>query len=372
RVNKENFWRGRMRIRRNNLKELGPCLEVDILGKGNKKSHLKEVMAGKNDHAIVDTLMALVEVVSGIKGLCLPNQLRVVVEELFRILHLSIICFNYRKQGHMVRNYTIPKKEEFGAGGSSQSTRLKTIGRVFALSGVEASESENLIQGTCFINSYPLIVLFDSRATHSFISHGCTSLPKLLSSLKYDLIIDTLAKNLITTSIIDQPCPDKLFRKIHCLWVSMEDKDERCITANQAEAFLKENAQAYLMLSSLNVEKDMVASDMPIVRDFPEVFPKDVSSFPLKYDIEFSIYLIPRLTSISITPYRMTSLNISSWGAPILLVKKDRSMRLCISYHQLDEVTIRNYQGYFSLYISLSRSGITSLWILCQVCLKPK
>ena len=44
---------------------------------------------------------------------------------------------------------------------------------MFALSGADAAEYDDLIQGMCFISQVPLVVLYDSGATHSFISRVC-------------------------------------------------------------------------------------------------------------------------------------------------------------------------------------------------------
>jgi len=49
----------------------------------------------------------------------------------------------------------------------------KVIGKVFAMSRVNVTESYNLIQGTCFITGRCLKVLFDSGVTHSFVSKLC-------------------------------------------------------------------------------------------------------------------------------------------------------------------------------------------------------
>ncbi|RDX95030.1 hypothetical protein CR513_22503, partial [Mucuna pruriens] len=210
------------------------------------------------------------------------------------------------------------------------------------LSGVEAFESKNLIQSTCFINSYRFIALFNFRANHLFISHKCMSLHKLYVSI--DLICLPYSQLDVILVVFLKP---------------MVGKDERFITINHIKTFLNENAQAYLMLSFLNVEKDMVASDVPIMRDFSEVFPKDADSLPLERETEFSIDIVPRTRPILIAPYRMSpleltelkkqleelleKLNVSLWGAPILLVKKDdRNMSLCVNYCQLNKVMIKN------------------------------
>ena len=82
--------------------------------------------------------------------------------------------------------------------------------------------------------------------------------------------------------------------------------------------------------------------DIPIVNEFPDVFPDDILGLPLDKEVEFTIDLIPGTEPISIPPYRMSPAelrelkaqlkellskgfirpSISPWGAPVLFVKK--------------------------------------------------
>ncbi|XP_070006047.1 uncharacterized protein [Nicotiana sylvestris] len=92
---------------------------------------------------------------------------------------------------------------------------------------------------------------------------------------------------------------------------------------------------------------------MPIVREFPEVFPDDLPGLPPEKIIDFGIDLMLGTQPISIPPYRMApaELNelreqlkdlldkgfirpsVSPWGAPVLFVKKkDGSLRMCVDY----------------------------------------
>ena len=110
--------------------------------------------------------------------------------------------------------------------------------------------------------------------------------------------------------------------------------------------------------------KDEVASieDHPVLRDFEYVF-REISGFPPKRGIDFSIYLVPGVSPVYKTPYRMGTPelkelqmhleeilrkghihpSVSPWGAPILFVKKkDGTLRLCIYFRQLNKVTIKN------------------------------
>jgi hypothetical protein len=103
--------------------------------------------------------------------------------------------------------------------------------------------------------------------------------------------------------------------------------------------------------------------DHPILREYKDVFPKEVSGLPPRRDIDFSIELVPGVVPMSRTPYRMSTPElvdlkmqlkkmwdkgyirhtVSPWGAPTLFVKnKYGTLRLCIDYRQLNKMSIKN------------------------------
>ncbi|RVW64158.1 hypothetical protein CK203_052622 [Vitis vinifera] len=55
----------------------------------------------------------------------------------------------------------------------------------------------------------------------------------------------------------------------------------------------------------VNEENDLKLEDIPIVRDYPDVFPKDLPGLPPEREVEFTIDLAPGTTPISKAPYRM-------------------------------------------------------------------
>ena len=118
-------------------------------------------------------------------------------------------------------------------------------------------------------------------------------------------------------------------------------------------------------LASLTLE-DKVRQDMSLSRvvcEYEDVFPNEQPGLPPSRDVDFRIKLHLGTSPISMTLHRMAPIELqelkvqiqeflgkgfirpstSQWGAPVLFArKKDKTLRLCIDYRQLNMVIIKN------------------------------
>ena len=118
-------------------------------------------------------------------------------------------------------------------------------------------------------------------------------------------------------------------------------------------------------LASLTLEDEARQDlDLPrVVCEYEGVFPDELPGLPPQRDVDFYVELHPGTSPFSMTPHRMALVELqelkvqiyelldkgfirpstSPWGALVLFAKKkDKTLRLCIDYRQLNRVTIKN------------------------------
>ncbi|GJR27434.1 putative reverse transcriptase domain-containing protein [Tanacetum coccineum] len=117
-------------------------------------------------------------------------------------------------------------------------------------------------------------------------------------------------------------------------------------------------------VSRLKKSKEKPLEDVPVIRNFPKVFPEEFPGLPPPREVEFRIDLVSGAEPVARAPYRLEPFEMrellvqlqellekgfirpssSPWGAPVLFVKKkDGFFRTCIDYRELNKLTVKNH-----------------------------
>ena len=183
---------------------------------------------------------------------------------------------------------------------------------------------------------------------------------------EFDLILgmDWLSKH---RAIVD--C-DKKIVLLKCLDLSevtiqgiRAESIPKVISAMKARRFLRKGCEAFFSLILDSKREEVNLENIHVIREFPDVFPKELPGIPPEREVDLSIEVVQGTTPISRTPYCMaptelkeskTQLqeildkgfiqpSVSPWGAPVLFVKKkDDTLWMCIDYRQINKVIVKN------------------------------
>ena len=284
-----------------------------------------------------------------------------------------------------------------------------TQARVFAVTQQDATTAPNVVTSMILVFGRDAHILIDPGATHSFISMEFISKVNVKSQPIDCSIVVSLPKgdSRIAESVYQNNrviiggqefLADLIFLDIHDFdvilgmdWLSRHHATGDCyrkevrfcrpgetevvfyglrkilptstMTAMRVSKMLRNSNQGYLPYALEVRDSGSRLEDVPGIREFPDVFPKDLPTIPPDREIDFQIELALRTEPISKVPYRMAPSELkelkvqmeelvskglvrpstSPWGAPVLFVKKNNgSLRLCIDYRELNKVTIRN------------------------------
>ncbi|XP_052734186.1 uncharacterized protein LOC128196715 [Vigna angularis] len=216
--------------------------------------------------------------------------------------------------------------------------RPQATGRVYALTGTEVASSGDLIFGTCVLGGRSCMVLFDSGATHSFVSETCArELGLQVRELQYDLTVSTPTSGIVKTSTVCVRCSVVVEGRQYkvnliCLplqgldvilgmdWLSVNrilidcgekklvfpnEEDYTPLTLGVLRQDLIEGACCFLILSHMEVKQGDSDVDLSVVSEFLDVFPEEIPGLPPPREVEFSIDIVSGAGPISIAPYRM-------------------------------------------------------------------
>ncbi|XP_075515808.1 uncharacterized protein LOC142550619 [Primulina tabacum] len=174
------------------------------------------------------------------------------------------VCFKCGQVGHRIKDF--PDNKEKGAGPNKKNEN-KTNAWVYAITQEEADDTNEVVAGTILLNEMPAYTLFDCGATHSFVSRRFAK--------KLKLEHDTLSEPLRVAT--------------PATWKAIRGGEEIYLA----------------VINEIKEEKVPRLEDIPIVQEFPDVFPEELPGEIPDREVEFEINLVPGAAPISKTPYRM-------------------------------------------------------------------
>jgi hypothetical protein len=260
------------------------------------------------------------------------------------------------------------------------------VGRTNYTTVEKIPTGEEVIVGTFFLNEHPVIILFDSGASHDFISSTCAK-KALLSAVTAEAlyVISTLggwvdadrivrkaplefARRVFSTDLIilkGQGLDVILgmsWMKLHRAVLDIAGRMVHLDSPMYGKVILHLPAVSRIK-ASLHHVGELKLEDILVVREFLDIFPDDLPGMPPERAIVFKIELQPGTAPIAKAPYKMSPVEMkelkiqlqglldkgyirpstSPWGCSALFEeKKNKELRLCVDYRPLNTVTIKN------------------------------
>ncbi|GJS22856.1 putative reverse transcriptase domain-containing protein [Tanacetum coccineum] len=277
-------------------------------------------------------------------------------------------CYDYGEQGH-TRNRCLRKVKQKDAG---EASILFDSGSDRSFVDIRFSSMLNIESGKTRA-SYE-VELADGRVVSTnTVLKGCT-----LNLVNHIFEIDLMSVELGTFNFIIGMdwlvkhdavivCGKKVVRIPYGNKMLIIESDKgmsrlKFISCIKARKYVERGFHLFLAHVTEKKSKEKRLEGVPVIRDFPEVFPKDFPGLLPPRQVEFQIDLVPGAAHVACAPYRLASsemrelsvqlqdllekgyilLSSSQWGTPVLFMKKkDGSFRMCIDYRELNKLTVK-------------------------------
>ncbi|KAH0743109.1 hypothetical protein KY290_031102 [Solanum tuberosum] len=276
-------------------------------------------------------------------------------------------CFGCGQSGHRLRDYPSAKQGQRGNNGRAQSTTLAApVGRLTQQgnsSGTSGSQrlnmlhvlqarqdredSPDIVTDMLRVFNLDVYALLDPGATLSFVT------PYIV--VNFGVTPETLSEPFSVSTPVGDPVIARRFPGEPILeWKgSSLVPMGRLISYLKARKMISKGCLYHLVWVKDSSSETPTLESVPVVNEFPEVFPEDLPRVPPQREIDFGIDLLPDTQPISIPPYRMAPAKLKELkeklkdlldkGCTSVVREEERwFLRMCIDYRQLNKVIIKN------------------------------
>ncbi|GJU03310.1 putative reverse transcriptase domain-containing protein [Tanacetum coccineum] len=197
--------------------------------------------------------------------------------------------------------------------------------KVYAVGHARTNPNSNVVIGTFLLNNRYDSVLFDTGADRSFVSTAFSSqidITPTASDHYYD--VELADRRIIGLNTILRyqaiiVCAEKIVRipwGNETLIVHSDGSNQghkarlHIISYTKTQEYMLKGCLVFLAnVNTKDTEdksKKKRLEEIPIIQDFPDVFPEDLSGLPPTQQVEFQIDLIPGAALVARAPYRLT------------------------------------------------------------------
>jgi hypothetical protein len=241
-------------------------------------------------------------------------------------------CFNCGQSGHYISDYPKPKQnkpnpQNQGAGNKPATPAKKLVvqvhqGKLNFTTMSDIPEGASVLTGTFSINDTPVKILFDSGATHSFISEKLIGKMGLMGSHTNSTYKIITPGGQISSSTLIRGVHLGLGSKIfptNLIAISLEGMDvilgmdwmtQHKVVLDISDRVVAINSPTIGHTTLYLPFKDGTEScayvtiishldEIPVVCEYPDVFPDELPGMPPDRDVEFVIELQPGTTPVS-------------------------------------------------------------------------
>ncbi|KAF5442875.1 hypothetical protein F2P56_035487 [Juglans regia] len=239
-------------------------------------------------------------------------------------------CFKCGKASHLVQECPILVAPNAQVRNPGRKNLVPA--RVFALTMDDADASPNLVTGILPLFSHRALVLFNSGATHSFISRKYTCLsekaPKPSESVMSVTSPHGKSVNChCVKGLHDRGTSVERFKKEVvfrptgeselCFCVVGKSPMPKVISAIKATTMLRKGCAEFLASLVMPQPNEPKLQNIEVVKDFPNVFLNELPGLPQEREIEFFIDLDPKTATIPKAPYRMAPVELKELKDPL-------------------------------------------------------